>query len=515
MPRRREWRSDSSRSMTGSGRLRAAALAAACLALVPGVVSAHAIGGTFQLPVPLWLYLLGAAIAVGASFVVTSLVTRAGGQAYATRPVPDSMARATRTILRIVGLAWWYGAISVAFVVGDISPLPGVLFWIGIWVGLPIVAALIGNAWPSLSPFRTTFAGIEWLAQRRGARRVDLGVAYPPGLARWPAVALLAAGMWAELILPASNAALTVGLLLAAYTVLTLAGMVAFGQIAWLRNAELFEVELGWFGHIGPIGRRSSSAALCEGCGEECSVERCVDCPECSTAAEDGERSPVLRPWIAGLTDVVRAGWSDAAFIILVLAGVTYDGLRETAFGAALLGWLLPPITGAFGITLTAFLLVDTVAFALVVAAFLAAFGWVLWLTGRIGASTVAPPGVYAATLLPIAAGYLIAHYLTLVIQGAVWLPSLLVDPLMSLAPELDWIPVALVWYLSVAAIVGGHVAGIVLAHRLAMRDTPRRATVAGLPMVALMIAYTVLSLWIIAQPIVIEPGLTPVTGLR
>ena len=95
------------------------------------------------------------------------------------------------------------------------------------------------------------------------------------------------------------------------------------------------------------------------------------------------------------------------------------------------------------------------------------------------------------------------------------WLPSLLVDPLMSLAPELDWIPVSLVWYLSVAAIVGGHVAGIVLAHRLAMRDTPGRATLAGLPMVALMIGYTVLSLWIIAQPIVIEPGLTPATGLR
>ncbi len=81
MRRRREWRSESSRSMTGSERLRAAALAAACLALCPRVVSAHAIGGTFQLPVPLWLYLLGAAIAVGASFVVTSLVTRSGGRA--------------------------------------------------------------------------------------------------------------------------------------------------------------------------------------------------------------------------------------------------------------------------------------------------------------------------------------------------------------------------------------------------------------------------------------------------
>ncbi len=57
---------------------------------------------------------------------------------------------------------------------------------------------------------------------------------------------------------------------------------------------------------------------------------------------------------------------------------------------------------------------------------------------------------------------------------------------------------------------MGGHVAGIVLAHRLTLRDAPGRATVAGLPMVALMIGYTVLSLWIIAQPIVIDPGVQP-----
>ena len=30
---------------------------------------------------------------------------------------------------------------------------------------------------------------------------------------------------------------------------------------------------------------------------------------------------------------------------------------------------------------------------------------------------------------------------------------------------------------------------------------------IAGLPMVALMIGYTVLSLWIIAQPLVVDPG--------
>jgi hypothetical protein len=295
-----------------------------------------------------------------------------------------------------------------------------------------------------------------------------------------------------------------------AYTLLTLVGMVIFGQIAWLRNAELFEVELAWFGRIGAIGRRSVSTELCAGCAEGCRPERCVDCPECSTAAEDSERRPGWRLLVVGLADVSHAAISDAAFIVLLLAGVTYDGLRETRFGAVALDVLLPPLTDAFGVTDTAFVLADTIAFVLVAAAFGLAFTLVMWLTRRIGGGERLRPGVYASTLLPIAAGYLVAHYLTLVIQGLVWVPSLIADPLMSLAPELDWIPVSLVWYISVAAIVGGHIAGIVLAHRLALRDSPARATLAGLPIVALMIGYTVLSLWIIAQPIVIEPGVIP-----
>ena len=501
--------------MSRRGRPAAALAAAGVLAAHPGAAAAHALGGTFQLPVPLWLYLAGAALAVAASFVVTSLVTRGSADdGYRSGPVPAGLAAAARIALRALGLAWWYGAIAVAFVIGDISPLPGVLLWIGIWVGLPIVAAILGNPWPSLSPFRTTFAAIEWVARRLGADRLDLGLRYPAALARWPAVALLAAAIWAELVLPASASAATVGVLMLAYTVVTLAGMALFGQISWLRHAELFEVELAWFGRVGPIGRRSISPDLCAGCTEACSYARCMDCPECAVAAEDGERRAELRPWIAGLTDVTRAGWSDAAFIVLALAGVSYDGLRETAFGGALIGWLLPPITEAFGITLTAFLLVDTIAFALVVAAFLAAFRVMLWTTRAVSGGELRPAGVYASTLLPIAAGYLVAHYLTLVIQGAAWLPSLIADPLMSLAPELDWIPIGLVWYLSVAAIVGGHVAGIVLAHRLSLRDSPHRATLAGLPVVALMIGYTILSLWIIAQPIVIEPGVNP-TAIR
>jgi hypothetical protein len=504
-----------SRRPAAGGRALAAAAGVALIgAAMPGSVAAHAIGGTFQLPVPLGLYLVGAAAAVAASFVVAAVVSRAPreGGAYRLRMAAPSLAGTLRTLLRLLGLAWWYGPIVVGFAIGDISPLPAVLLWVGLWVGLPIVAVLLGNPWPSLSPFRTTFNVIEWVARRFGAEGVDAGLSYPSRLARWPAVLLLAIAIWAELILPGSAVARTVAGLMLGYTALTLSGMLVFGQIAWLRHAELFEVYLGWFGRVGPVGRRSRDEALCRGCGEECDPARCVDCPECSVAAEDHERDAGLRPWVTGLTDVVRAGWSDAAFIILALAGVSYDGMRETGFGAALLDTLLPPVQSAFGITGTTFLVVETIAFALVFGAFWLAFFGVVSATHTLGEPDRRPSlarssGAYAATLLPIAAGYLIAHYLTLVVQGAVWLPALLADPLMSLAPTLDWIPTVLVWYLSVAAIIGGHVAAIVLAHQHALRDAPRHPVIAGLPMVALMIGYTVLSLWIIAQPLVVEPG--------
>ena len=501
--------------MSPSSRYLAAIRLAAAVGVAGSVqpVAAHAIGGTFQLPVPLWLYLTAAAIAVGASFMITAIVSRDdSNRAYPTRAVATAVAASTRVALHVIGLGWWYGAIAVGFIVGDISPLPAVLLWIGIWVGLPIVAVLFGNPWPSLSPFRTTFAVLEWVARLAGRKGLDAGVPFPSSVARWPAVGLLAAGIWAELILPGGEVAVTVASVMLGYTLVTMAGMALFGQVAWLRNAELFEVELGWFGRIGPVGRRSRQPALCDGCSEACDPVRCIDCPECSVAADDRERQPILRPWVTGLTDVTRAGWSDAVFIVLALADVSYDGMRETTFGATLLDLLLPPIQGLLGLSALTFLLTDTLAFAAVFGAFGVAFLGAMSLTHALAnsgrrRSLATMAGAYPATLLPIAAGYLIAHSLTLVIQGVAGLPALIADPFMSLAPELDWLPIGLVWYLSVTAIVVGHVAGIVLAHRHARRDAPGRSVITGLPMVALMIGYTVLSLWIIAQPIVIEPG--------
>jgi hypothetical protein len=499
----------------------AALVAGTLLALAPLPVAAHALGGVFTLPVPLGLYLVAAGATVAVSFVVAGLVVRPSGPvaSYPTRPLSPGLASRSLIALQVLGLAWWFGTILLGLVVDPISPFPAVLFWIGIWVGLPIACVLIGNPWPALSPFRTLFTGLERLARLVGFDRLDAGLRYPAALGRWPAAILLIGATWTELILPDRTAPTTLAVLLGGYTVFTLAGMVLFGRIAWLRNVELFEVYLGWLGRVGPLGRRVVDRQTCEGCSEECDPAHCVDCPECAVAAEPGERRPELRPWFAGLTEVGRTGWSDAAFIVLVLSAVTYDGLQETApFGSAMnvLFTALLPVIGALNTVLA----VQTVLLLAVWLAFLGVFVLASWVTLRMHDVDREPPplgsvvGAYAATLLPIAGGYLIAHYLTLVIQGVAWIPVLIADPLSTVAPPLDWIPISVVWYLSVGAIVLGHVAAVVLAHRRALRESARRPILAGLPLVVLMIGYTVLSLWIIAQPITLEPGTTPAAAL-
>ena len=57
----------------------------------------------------------------------------------------------------------------------------------------------------------------------------------------------------------------------------------------------------------------------------------------------------------------------------------------------------------------------------------------------------------------------------------------------------------------AIGAIVTGHVISVWLAHRVALRNyaTPRTAIIASIPLTALMVAYTAISLSVIAEPMV------------
>jgi hypothetical protein len=58
-------------------------------------------------------------------------------------------------------------------------------------------------------------------------------------------------------------------------------------------------------------------------------------------------------------------------------------------------------------------------------------------------------------------------------------------------------------WNLQSAAIVGGHVMAVLIAHALAARlhTEPRDAFISQIPLTVLMVAYTVFGLWLLATP--------------
>jgi hypothetical protein len=114
-------------------------------------------------------------------------------------------------------------------------------------------------------------------------------------------------------------------------------------------------------------------------------------------------------------------------------------------------------------------------------------------------------------TILPIAFVYNLAHYFTLILVRTPVLPYLLTDPFgfewnpLNL-PHLGDPPVlnmAMVWHVEVALILVGHVLSVWLAHRVALRLFPSRrdAIISQVPMLALMMAYTILGLWVISLP--------------
>ena len=127
---------------------------------------------------------------------------------------------------------------------------------------------------------------------------------------------------------------------------------------------------------------------------------------------------------------------------------------------------------------------------------------------------TLSVASVFVYSLIPIALAYNIAHFFTLlVIQGQLIIP-LASDPFgygwdllgtSQYRVNIGLVNARFTWTLGVTVIVLGHIMAIYVAHIIALRNIsgPRNALRSQYPLRVLMVIYTVISLWIIAQPIV------------
>ena len=456
-------------------------------AAAPSPLHAHGFGQRYDLPVPLWLYLLGAGATVGFSFLVVGALmpARRSGDRRLRLALPSGGMVGCAIVLAIrIAATALFALVVIAGLIGNQSPFKNIaptMVWVIGWVGLSFASAFIGDIWLVVNPWDNLARLVEWLRQRGNPGRSS-GALRPPAasLDAWPALPLFLLFAWCELIWDGSDRPRSLALALLAYSAVTWAGMLVLGRRQWLQRGEIFSLAFGLFSRFAPLG-----------------------------SAADGERARLLlRPYAAGLLSRDAASPALTCFVLLLLATVTFDGVLETPSWAALAAWLETRGVGSA--------VLATLGLVGLPAAFLGIYLATIALTSRLARSAMSIgelAGRFVTTFVPIALAYDVAHNLSFLALGAQYLIPILSDPL-----GVGWdlfgtklylidtgaVTASIMWYVAVSVIVGGHVIAVYLAHAQALRLFPDRAEAlrSQIPLVVLMIGYTMTSLWILAQPI-------------
>lgn len=453
------------------------ALQAVLVTLAAGTVAAHEVAGSrFDAPLPLSLLFGGAAATVGLTALWLATTDRKAPASRATElvSIPASVANGLSTALRYAFFVAFLAAIVDGLVGKQVAAenVATVFTW-GVWFpGVALVSILAGSPWIVLSPWRTLY---EWLVALEGDEIAILD-RDPGRLASGVSLTGFLAIVVFENLTVASGSPQLTSSLLGGYALVMVVGAVLFGD-AWLRRAD----------PLGVLYRLFGSVAVFH-----------------VVARDDGVTVQFEPPWrgtLEAVDDLTLVG-----FVVAMVYSVSFDGFTDTRtyqellFGTrALLG------TGP---------LTSVLLFVVGVGVFVGTFLLATRLVERLGASGAVEGSWrlaarrFAPSVLPIAAAYEVAHNYPYVIESLGRLAAIGVRPIypgVHAFDPLGWLSIPAFWGSQVALIVVGHVVAVVAAHYVAVDrygsiDAGRRA---HLPLVVVMIGYTVLSLWIISQPVV------------
>jgi hypothetical protein len=468
-----------------------AAILLAPFTVTSGEASAHALAQRYDLPLPLGYFLGGSGAAVAVTFIIAAIFLR---KVVKSKPTH----REAFLWLKLPGLvvAVLQGCSVVCFALlvsaglfgnqDTFKNLTPVAVWVIWWVGFGFLSAFVCNLWPIVNPWSTVFG----LAQRLVGDRLKVlspGLRYPHWLGVWPACAFFLLFAWSELVAPARDVPRNIALGIVGYSLLTWLGCALFGRHCWIRNGEAFAIVFGLFGRFAPLVIHE----------------------------KDGWQIG-LRPFATGLIAEKPLSLSMCAFTLLVLGTVTVDGLMETPQWISVLNLVLDG--GTVDEHPTLYILMQTgllIGGPITLAAVYVFTASIMARSGRAKLRHIA--GLFVLSLVPIAIAYHLAHYLTLFAIAGQFMIPLVSDPFGQgwdlfgttlYRIDIGLIDAKTVWYTSGCAIVVGHMIAVWVGHVTAATSIadPRTAMRSQHPMLVLMVSYTVLSLWILAQPI-IEPS--------
>ncbi|MGH2834450.1 MAG: fenitrothion hydrolase [Solirubrobacteraceae bacterium] len=450
--------------------------------LLPAVAVAHGIVGKADLPIPVWLFSWTAAIVLVVSFVALSTLWRTpqlqGQHRRRLLSVPAGVGGLASLVgLGLFGLTLYSGFAGAQVTAANFSVT---FIYVIFWVGIPILSLIFGEIFSALSPWRTVARTIWWARRKLSAKNPEPLLGYPQWLGCWPAVAGLIGFGWLELVYvnrdkPSLLAVLSLGYFLAMLAGMTLCGVEDFGE-----RADGFAV----YFHI--VSRLS---ALCR----------------------DERGALCLRRPLSAITELpMRRG--TVAVLCTIIGTTTFDGFSNGGI------WRKaePSVQSLFSDFGLHEIPAQELAYSLgLVFCILLVAG--IYRLGIAGVRSVSDrydsdhlTRAFAHTLAPIGMAYVLAHYFSFVVWQGQAMGYLISDPLGNgtnlfgtSAYQIDYqiISYAAIWYVQVAALVCGHVAGLALAHDRALviyRD-PHQAMRSQYWMLVVMVAFTSFGLWLLS----------------
>jgi hypothetical protein len=463
---------------------------AGAVLVAPDPASAHALVGRQDLPVPAWLFAWGASLVLIVSFALLSIAwTQARLQTEEWRPLPGSISRvaagpATQVACGLIGVGLLVLVLYAGFRgIEDPTQNFAIIFvFYTFWLGLVLISVLLGDLFRAFNPWRAIGRTVSGGFRLVAGQPAPAPFTYPDPLGRWPAVIGVLLFIWLELIAGGGTSPTPeeVAIATVIYSAITFLGMALFGVEEWIGRGETFSAYFGMFSRLGALevrDRRLGRRKLLSGAAQWAAVP------------------------------------GTAALVLTSIAVTSYDGAQEGALSGSIT-WTFERVND-LGFSLPDSYRIANTIWLLIVFAGVAALYWL----GVQGMHTVrGSPRVrelgrsFAHTLIPIALAYIVAHYFSAFLyQEQAQFTYVLSDPLGhgsdlfgTAGGGIDYGIVSsnTVWYVQVAALVIGHVTALTLAHdrALAVYDNVREASRSQYFMLAVMVAFTCLGLFLLSQ---------------
>jgi hypothetical protein len=371
----------------------------------------------------------------------------------------------------------WSGLAGTEGATANFTPT---FIYVAFWLGFVPISVLFGDVFRAFNPWLAIGRASGWLFKRSFGDAVPEPMPYPVRLGRWPAAIGIFAFAWLELASSSGDRPSTLAVATLIYSAIQLVAMSLYGAERWAEHGEAFGVYFNLFSRVSPVERR-------------------------------GRQIGLRRP-LSGLAHL-RAVPGTVALLAVMIGTVSFDGLS----GGGTYTSISPDIVSVF----TDLGFEEARALELTYGLSMAAVVLLTYGFYRLGIAGVASVGkrggartlsrAFAPSLAPIALAYVAAHYVSLLMFQGQAMAALASDPLgdgsdffgtAGWTVDYTFIGANTFWYLQLGFVLIGHAAGLALAHdrALVLYRNPKLAIRSQYWMLAVMIGFTSLALWLLSE---------------